>query len=88
MTKENDKNDETMSIAAASLAPNGKNDIATDLNQTNAGGLTSQINNSNTLITNAPEKTAAQQAEQRRIGSFPSDLSNIKPVFSVKSKNS
>ena len=29
----------------------------------------------------------AQTAEARKIGSFPSDLSTIKPIFGLKSKN-
>ena len=31
--------------------------------------------------------TAAQTAEAKKIGAFPSDLSNIKPIFCLKSKN-
>jgi len=34
-----------------------------------------------------PEKTAAQTAEAKKIGAFPGDLSNIKPIFCLKSKN-
>ena len=32
------------------------------------------------------EKSQQQIMENRKIGSFPTDLSNIKPIFSVKSK--
>jgi hypothetical protein len=42
-------------------------------------------NNTGANSTLGPDK--GQNAELKKIGGFPSDLSNIKPIFSLKSKN-
>ena len=82
-TKENDsKHDETISNATGSQQINNHNEISHL-----GANIGSSLTNGNTILS-GPEKTPAQQAEARKIGSFPVDLSNIKPIFSVKSKNS
>jgi hypothetical protein len=75
-------------ITSNTLGSQPGNNNITDSSHLGQMNPSSQITATNAIFTSAPEKTPAQQAEQRRIGSFPADLSGIKPVFSVKSKNS
>jgi len=53
-----------------------------------AGDTTStNLQGSSSMTVGANDKNANQTAEQRKMGSFPADLSNIKPIFCLKSKN-
>ena len=55
-----------------------------DGNNATLGTLTSGLD----ATTNGGSKlNPAQTAETRKIGSFPGDLSTIKPIFGLKSKN-
>ena len=60
------------------------------LRSANAGGSSQDVANvsnaagaSNIVSTTQKE----QMAENRKLGSFPSDLSTMKPIFSLKSKS-
>jgi|DEB0MinimDraft_12_1074336.scaffolds.fasta_scaffold175961_1 hypothetical protein len=54
--------------------------VGADISGTNLQGNSS-------MTVGGTEKNTAQTAEQRKMGSFPGDLSNIKPIFGLKSKN-
>ena len=62
----------------ALVSNNGGADIIAGTNSTLA-------NNAAGNSTLGPDK--GQNAELKKIGGFPSDLSNIKPIFSLKSRN-
>ena len=58
------------------------------MSATDTTGITAKVElATGTAAAQNIEKNAALVAEQRKIGSFPGDLSTIKPIFSLKSKN-
>ena len=60
--------------------PNVQSSVA----HTEPDATSGQINQISSNIQN--DRTPAQNAEARKLGSFPGDLSTIKPIFSMKSK--
>lgn len=89
-TSGNDKQgDDATGQAASGAAGNagtpGSSAASAAQNQGSASQSAQGAGQSSTNV-HKDEKTQQQILENRKIGSFPSDLSNIKPIFSVKSK--
>jgi len=74
-------------MAAIPKDNESKNEESLNANSNQPDAATSAINASLPSSSVVDKSAAAQTAEARRIGSFPGDLSNIKPIFSLKSKN-
>ena len=72
-------------LAGANISLMGESN--TQITSTTTGAKDSTLAATTIAATVGGEKTAAQTAEQKKIGSFPTDLSKIKPIFSLKSKN-
>jgi hypothetical protein len=61
--------------------PAGSSLTVAGTSSNNADGVTA------TAVTTGKDTEKGANSETRKMGSFPSDLSTIKPVFSLKSKN-
>jgi hypothetical protein len=83
---ESSKLDDSSQVNAGASTLLGIGSSTQNENMPQIGG-TATTNPVGSALLTSNTQTAAQTAEQRRIGSFPGDLSTIKPIFSLKSKN-
>ena len=77
-------------IASTEPSKTGEDQPVAGSSMTVAGTSTGNTEGQSTLPAETKNKEAdakGQTSEARKMGSFPGDLSTIKPVFSLKSKN-